>query len=156
MAANPPTRTIEPLPTPGRFSPFRRTAMPRLLDPTTVNPSFVADVAGTYVAQLIVSDPFLSSNPSTVTITAGTFTITLSPNPLNLTSAPGTLTLTLDPTAATPVSVGLSGFDPTVISVPTSVMVPANTSGVNVNVTPLASGTTGLIATHRDTMEPLW
>ena len=117
-----------------------------LVGPTTVNPSFTADVAGTYVAQLIVSDPLLSSNPSTVTITAGTFAITLSPNPLNLTSAPGTLTLTLDPTPASSVTVGLSGFDPTVISVPTSVMVPANTSGVNVTVTPLASGNTGVIA----------
>ena len=116
--------------------------------PTTVNPSFVADLAGTYVVQLIVHDSFLSSNPATVTITAGTFTITLTPNPLNLTSAPGTLTLTLNPPAgATPVSVSLGGFDPTVISVPTPVTVPANASGANVNVTPLASGTTGLVAT---------
>ncbi len=115
--------------------------------PTMVNPSFVADLPGTYVVQLIVHDPSLSSNPATVTITAGTFTITLAPNPLNLTSAPGTLTLTLNPpVGASPVSVSLSGFDPTVISVPTPVTVPANASGANVTVTPLASGTTGVIA----------
>jgi uncharacterized repeat protein (TIGR01451 family) len=35
-----------------------------------VNPTFVANLAGTYIAQLIVSDGLLSSNPSTVTITA--------------------------------------------------------------------------------------
>ncbi len=113
---------------------------------TTANPSFTADVAGTYVVQLIVSDPFLPSQPSTVTITAGNFTITLTPSPLNLTSAPGTLMLTLNPTPASAVSVGLSGFDPAVISVQTPVTVQANTSGVNVTVTPLASGTTGVVA----------
>ena len=35
-----------------------------------VNPTFVANLVGPYVAQLIVSDGLLSSNPSTVTITA--------------------------------------------------------------------------------------
>ena len=35
----------------------------------TANPSFVADKAGTYVAQLVVNDGALSSAPSTVTIT---------------------------------------------------------------------------------------
>ena len=71
-----------------------------LIGSTTVNPTFVADVAGIYVVQLIVSDPSATSNPSTVTFTAVNLTITLSPNPLNLTSAPGTLTLTLNPPAS--------------------------------------------------------
>ena len=118
-----------------------------LVNPTTVNPSFVADVPGTYVVQLVVSDPFLKSTPSTVTITAGTFAVTLSPNPLDLTSGPGTLTVTLNPpTGSSPVSVSLSGFNSTFISVPSSVTVPANSSGANVTVTPLATGTTGVIA----------
>ncbi len=65
--------------------------LPSLTGPTTKNPTFVADAAGTYVVQLIVSDPFASSNPSTVTITAGTMTISLSPSPLNLVNSPGTL-----------------------------------------------------------------
>jgi RHS repeat-associated protein len=39
-----------------------------LSDPTVVNPTFVADVRGTYVAQLIVNDGFVDSSPATVTI----------------------------------------------------------------------------------------
>ena len=115
---------------------------------TTKNPTFVADVPGTYVAQLIVSDPFASSSPSTVTITAGTMTISLSPSPLNLVNSPVTLTITLNPAAgANPVVVGLSGFDPSVISIPSpTVTVPANSSGVNVTVTPLTAGSTQIIA----------
>jgi RHS repeat-associated protein len=39
-----------------------------LSDPSVVNPTFVADVSGTYVAQLVVNDGFVDSVPSTVTI----------------------------------------------------------------------------------------
>ena len=39
-----------------------------LAQPTSPNPYFTADVAGNYVAQLIVNDGFLNSTPSTVTI----------------------------------------------------------------------------------------
>jgi len=117
-----------------------------IIGPTTVNPSFVADLAGTYVVQLIVGDPSVASNPSTVTITARGKLIAFSPSPLNLSNSPGTLTLTLNPPPASPVSVSLSGFDPTVISVQTPVMVPANSSSVNVTVTPLATGATEVFA----------
>ena len=49
---------------------------------------FIADVAGTYVAQLIVSDPYSSSAPVTVMVTAiQTTELALTPNPLNLTTA---------------------------------------------------------------------
>ena len=41
-----------------------------LSNPAIVNPTFVADRAGTYVAQLIVSDGAEDSRPDTVTITA--------------------------------------------------------------------------------------
>ena len=41
-----------------------------LASATTVNPSFVPDVAGSYVVRLIVSDGSLSSAASTVTVTA--------------------------------------------------------------------------------------
>ena len=37
---------------------------------TTVSPTFTADLAGAYVASLVVSDATLSSTPSTVTVTA--------------------------------------------------------------------------------------
>ena len=40
-----------------------------LTNSTLVNPTFVADVLGTYVAQLIVNDGTLDSLPATVTIT---------------------------------------------------------------------------------------
>ncbi len=40
-----------------------------LSDPTATSPSFVADQAGTYVAQLIVNDGIVNSAPDTVTIT---------------------------------------------------------------------------------------
>ena len=39
-----------------------------LSNATLVNPTFVADVLGTYVAQLIVNDGTLESNPDTVTV----------------------------------------------------------------------------------------
>ena len=42
-----------------------------LTNATLVNPTFVADVLGTYVAQLIVNDGTLESLPATVTISAG-------------------------------------------------------------------------------------
>jgi hypothetical protein len=41
-----------------------------LSDPTGARPTFVADVAGTYLAQLIVNDGTVNSDPDTVTITA--------------------------------------------------------------------------------------
>ena len=40
-----------------------------LSNPTAVNPTFTADRPGTYVAQLIVNNGTLNSDPSTVTIT---------------------------------------------------------------------------------------
>jgi len=39
-----------------------------LAQPNSPNPTFTADLAGNYVAQLIVNDGFLNSQPSTVTI----------------------------------------------------------------------------------------
>ncbi|NWG14601.1 MAG: DUF11 domain-containing protein [Acidobacteria bacterium] len=39
-----------------------------LSDPTTVNPTFVADKRGTYVAQLIVNDGFADSDPASTSI----------------------------------------------------------------------------------------
>jgi hypothetical protein len=41
-----------------------------LSDPTLVNPTFVADVLGTYTVQLIVNDGILDSQPNTAMITA--------------------------------------------------------------------------------------
>lgn len=49
--------------------PFGSTAT--IFNPTTVQPTFVADLAGLYVAQLIVNDGTEGSVPTTVTITTG-------------------------------------------------------------------------------------
>jgi hypothetical protein len=46
-----------------------------LANATTVNPTFVPDVSGTYVVRLIVSDGSLSSAATTVTVTAATVNI---------------------------------------------------------------------------------
>jgi hypothetical protein len=52
-----------------------------LSSPTAVTPTFVADVAGTYVAQLIVNNGVTNSAPDTVTITAG---VTATPSPSSI------------------------------------------------------------------------
>jgi RHS repeat-associated protein/uncharacterized repeat protein (TIGR01451 family) len=109
-------------------SPSNSTA--HLIDPTAVNSSFIADVKGTYVAELIVNDGFVDSAPATVmissnsppvanaggaqTVLAGT-SVTLNGSgstdvdgdPLTfrwaITSKPANSTATLsDPTAVTP------------------------------------------------------
>ncbi|MBZ5582804.1 MAG: tripartite tricarboxylate transporter permease, partial [Acidobacteriia bacterium] len=121
-----------------------------LLGALTSTPSFVPDAAGTYVLQLIVNDGFVNSNPATVTITASisALGITLSPNPLNLLSnSPGTLTVTLSaPAGAGGAEVSFSGFNAGVISVPSKVVVPENSTGANVTVTPVAAGNTTITA----------
>jgi len=48
-----------------------------LSNPTSVNPTFTADLAGTYVAQLIISDGINFSTPDTVSITASPSTTTV-------------------------------------------------------------------------------
>ena len=114
----------------------------------TKTPSFFADMPGTYVAQLIVNDGFTNSSPSTVTITAGLLKVTLSPNPLNLQNLAKTLTITLSTAAgAGGVPVSLSGFDPSVISLPATVTVPQNGTVATVTVTPLFTGSTNILAT---------
>ncbi len=124
------------------------TSNAKLSNATSEFPTFTPDVAGTYVAQLTVSDPYLSSVPVTLPISAGAYTITLTPNPLNLASTAQSLTVTLSPGAgSTPVTVNLTGFDNTVISLPSSVQIAANSSSANVTVTPIAStGSTSITA----------
>jgi hypothetical protein len=70
-------------------------------NPTSVNPVFTVDRAGTYVAQLIVSNGKLSSNPSTVTITTQTLLAPTANAGQNRTVAVGTQ-VTLSGTGADP------------------------------------------------------
>ena len=55
----------------GHSSPCPSGPQPLISDPTTIQPTFVADLAGLYVAQLIVNDGTEDSLPITVTITSG-------------------------------------------------------------------------------------
>jgi YD repeat-containing protein len=43
-----------------------------LANPTSVHPTFTADVAGSYIVRLVVNDGQVGSTPDTVTITAST------------------------------------------------------------------------------------
>ncbi|MDQ6740936.1 MAG: PKD domain-containing protein, partial [Actinomycetota bacterium] len=117
----------------------------------TVSPVFTADLAGTYVLQLIVNDGFANSlSPSTVTITAAVNSaIALTPNPLNLSTAgPGTLMVTLPAVAgANGQVVNLVSGDASVASVPANVTIPSGSTGANVTVTPGAIGSTTILAT---------
>ncbi|MBY0502302.1 MAG: hypothetical protein K2X03_00225 [Bryobacteraceae bacterium] len=72
-----------------------------LTGPTSSQPTFVPDVAGSYVAQLIVSDPFASSTPVTVTITAA------APGQIQL---PSSLSIAPGATVAFPVTLSSPAF----------------------------------------------
>jgi hypothetical protein len=111
-------------------------------------PSFVPDIPGTYVAQLIVKDAFGSSLPATVSISAGSMSIAMAPNPLTLGQSKEPLTITLSPAAGSqPVNVTLSGYDPSVISlVSDTVTIPANSSSANITVAPVTLGNTTITA----------
>jgi hypothetical protein len=95
----------------------------------TVSPSFVADLAGTYVAQLIVNDGILNSAPSTVTITAGAnvttpiITVQLNSSAVGLTHRiGGTVTLSAPAAISTVITlssspIGLIGFNPSSVTI---------------------------------------
>ena len=105
---------------------------------TAASPTFFADVAGTYVLQLIVNDGFANSTPATVTVTAGVKTITLTPNPLNLsTNTPGFLTVTIGSLAGPGGEIiALESSNGTIAAIQANVTVPQGMSGINVPVSP--------------------
>jgi hypothetical protein len=115
----------------------------------TVSPTFVVDLPGTYVIQLIVNDGFASSDPSTATISAGSTVLSLTPNPLNLsTTVAGTLTVTIGaPAGVNGQVVNLASVDTSIATVqPTVLIAPGTTSG-SVTVNPVgAAGTTTIFA----------
>ena len=55
-----------------RFASIPQDSTANFSDPSVFNPSFIADVAGVYIVELIVNDGDLESDPATVTITAAT------------------------------------------------------------------------------------
>ena len=113
-----------------------------------MSPTFVADVQGTYVAQLIVNDGIQDSLPSTVTITAAPAnSITLAPDPLNLITNVGTMTVTLgQPAGVNGQVITLTLIDPTVVSAPGTVTVPGGATSTTATITPLKVGTTNIFA----------
>ncbi len=115
---------------------------------TSVSPTFIADLVGTYVAQLIVNNGTVSSAPMTVTVNANEMKVALTPSPLNLLlNASGTLTVNVTPAnGPAALVVNFSGFDPAIISMPSSVTIPGNASSATVTVTPLAIGFTNILA----------
>jgi hypothetical protein len=122
-----------------------------LSNSNTVSPSFVADLPGTYVAQLIVDNGLTKSNPATVTIGAASpGTIILAPNPLTFSSnTTGTLTLVLPaPAGPNGLLVTLSSTTPAVATVPANVTVAAGATSAAVTVTPgNTPGSTAVLAT---------
>ena len=126
---------------------------------TSRTPTFFVDMAGTYSVQLIVNDGFSTSDPSTVTITAGAKNILLTPSPLNILTIPGVtgaLTLSLStPAPAGGVTVNLTGFDTAMISLSkTQVIFDEGASSATITVTPLSAGTTSVTAAGGGTYQP--
>ena len=116
--------------------------------PNIAKPTFVPDVPGTYIAQLIVNDGFTNSTPVTVTITVvSSFRFSLTPNPLNLTTAAdGTVRVTAPFATIASQDVQLTGFDPTIVNVPGTVTIPAGGTFVDVPVGTLKAGSTSIVA----------
>jgi hypothetical protein len=109
----------------------------------SLSPTFGADVAGTYVDQLVVSDPYSSSSPVTVTVTAAApATITLSPNPLNLSigeAAPIGAGIS-SPAGPNGQLINLSSSNPAIASVPSGVTIPSGSRSANANVSAVEGG----------------
>ncbi|MFO1428574.1 MAG: PKD domain-containing protein [Candidatus Competibacteraceae bacterium] len=122
-----------------------------LTDPTVMRPSFVADLSGTYVAQLIVNDGKVNSTPpDTVAITAsrGSLQLTLDSLVTGVErTVNGTVTL---PRPAPPggVTVTLNVGDTGIAQVtPTSLSIPSGATSGTLAVTGVTLGNTSLNAT---------
>lgn len=113
-----------------------------------VSPTFVADLPGTYVVQLIANDGVANSNPTTVMITAVSAAISLTPNPLALTiNTPGSLTVLLTaPAGAGGQVVNLTTSNPSVATMQSNVTVPQGSTGANITITPGNVGSATLTA----------
>jgi hypothetical protein len=87
-----------------------------LSNPGAVNPSFTADRPGQYVAQLVVNDGTVGSNPDTVTITTGNSPPVADAGP-DQTASVGD-TVTLDGTGSTDVDEDILTYSWSIISTP--------------------------------------
>lgn len=107
-----------------------------LSDAAAQKPTFVADLPGTYVVQLNVSNG-TSTSSTTVTITAGaTDGIVFLTNPLTVTGGTTSATLIVQGTAGLGGRVvNLVSSNPALVSVPATVTVPAGDSRASVPIT---------------------
>src|SRR5207244_7012052 len=86
---------------------------------------------------------FTSSSPATITVTASGRTITLSPDPLNLFGSPGTFLVSLtEPAGPGGQQINFGVVDPSVATLPASVIIPQDAQSATVTVTPGALGNT--------------
>ena len=117
-----------------------------LSNANSVNPTFVADQAGTYIAQLIVSDGVLNSAPDTVSITAAATPVVtvaaVDPNAAEAGLDPGTFrfTRTGSLVAALTVSYAISGSATNGVdyaTIGTSIVIPAGQASADRTITPI-------------------
>ncbi len=117
-----------------------------LSSPHSATPTLVPDIAGVYVAQLIVNNGFTNSNPATVTVTASG-----SVQPAAMTFSPGSLivngtstqNLTLVLAAAAPANglvVKLTSSAPGIATAPATFTIAANSTSILVPVTGVSPG----------------
>lgn len=112
---------------------------------TTVTPTFVPDVPGTYVIDLVVDDGSLTSVPDSVTITAERPVVTIAASDADAAEAgadPGRVTVARTGDVGTPLTVALdfegtatSGTD--YVAIPPSVTIPAGASSLEIVVSPI-------------------
>jgi hypothetical protein len=110
---------------------------------TAAQPTFVPDLPGTYIVQLIVNDTIQNSPGATVQINASfgnSVTITAPTTLLTFGAALGTATLS-SPAGTGGVTVNLASSGTAAVTIPSSVVVPAGNSGANFNIT--AGGNAG-------------
>jgi hypothetical protein len=112
-----------------------------LTNPTSAQPTFVPDLPGLYIVQLIVNDTIQNSAPSTVQISASfgnSITVTGPASILSFEQANGTVTLS-NPAGAGGQTVNLSASGTGTATIPASVLVPASNTAANF---PITGGTT--------------
>ncbi|MGE3538244.1 MAG: Ig-like domain-containing protein [Candidatus Tectimicrobiota bacterium] len=120
-----------------------------VVNPGAARPSFLADVPGQYVVQLVVSDGIGQSAPDTVTVTAiGTLTLTLLRTPGIPLGQTGLLRVSFTAPGASGVTVTVTSTNPAALSVqsPGTTSVSGSTPG-QVTLRALQAGVTTVQAT---------
>jgi uncharacterized protein YjdB len=113
----------------------------------TVSPTFVADVAGMYVVQLIVNNGFSNSTPATVTVTANPLPAITVPNTTVGVGQQASLTISVPQNVTgSNLTVNLSSSDTSKATVPASVTIPVGSNSATVQVTGVNIGSATITA----------